>query len=62
LLYPDPDVALDLQAAVTACFELVGYERLLDYGGDPPAGLSPAERAWALQRVAGAAFRRGVAR
>lgn len=31
LLPPDPDVPLDLQAAVKACFDLVGYERLLDY-------------------------------
>jgi hypothetical protein len=36
LLPPDPDVALELQAAVDACFELVGYERLLDYSGPPP--------------------------
>ena len=41
LLYPDPDVALDLQAALTACFELVGYERLLDYGGDLPGQVRP---------------------
>lgn len=36
LLPPDPDVPLDLQAAVKACFDLVGYERLLDYSGPPP--------------------------
>lgn len=36
LLPPDPDVPLDLQAAVDACFDLVGYERLLDYAGPPP--------------------------
>ncbi len=36
LLEPDPDVAMDLQAAVNACFALVGYERLLDYSGSPP--------------------------
>ena len=36
LLPPDPDVPLDLQAAVRACFDLVGYERLLDYSGPPP--------------------------
>ena len=37
LLRPDPDVVLDMQAAVDACFALVGYERLLDYRADPPA-------------------------
>jgi hypothetical protein len=36
LLPPDPDVPLDLQAAVQACFDLVGYERLLDYKSPPP--------------------------
>lgn len=36
LLSPDPDVVLDLQAAVGACFALVGYERLLDYTSPPP--------------------------
>jgi hypothetical protein len=28
---PDPDMPLDMQTAVQACFDLVGYERLLDY-------------------------------
>ena len=36
LLPPDPDVPLDMQAAVQACFDLVGYERLLDYTNPPP--------------------------
>ncbi len=36
LLPPDADVPLDLQAAVDACFELVGYRRLLDYTRDAP--------------------------
>jgi len=47
LLPPDPDVPLDLQAAVRACFDLVGYERLLDYSGPPPPPpLSDEEAAW----------------
>ena len=45
LLLPDPDVALDLQAALDACFELVGYERLLDYT-QPLAELSAEDAAW----------------
>jgi hypothetical protein len=48
LLPPDPDVALDLQAALDACFALVGYEDLLDYTAPPPAGLSAEDQAWAL--------------
>jgi hypothetical protein len=45
LLLPDPDVALDLQAALDACFDLVGYERLLDYA-QPLAELSAEDAAW----------------
>jgi hypothetical protein len=48
LLPPDADVPLDLQAAVDACFALVGYEELLDYTALPPAGLNQAEREWTL--------------
>ncbi|MCZ6792980.1 MAG: DUF4058 family protein [Planctomycetota bacterium] len=47
LLDADPDVALDLQAAVDACFSLVGYERLLDYSiRPPPPQLDPKDSAW----------------
>ena len=47
LLAPDPDIALDLQAAVDACFALVGYERLLDYGAAlPPPELAAEDAAW----------------
>jgi hypothetical protein len=47
LLHPDADVALDLQAAVRACFELVGYEHLLDYANPPPPPkLNAADTAW----------------
>ena len=52
LLRPDPDVVLDMQAAVDACFALVGYERLLDYRADPPGALSAADRAWVRERLA----------
>jgi hypothetical protein len=52
LLPPDPDVVLDVQAAVDACFALVGYERLLDYGAPPPPPpLGEADAAWAAERV-----------
>jgi hypothetical protein len=43
----DPDVSLDLQEVVDACFQLVGYERLLDYSAaPPPPRLEPDDRAW----------------
>ncbi len=46
LLAPDADAVLDLQAAVDACFALVGYERLLDYRAEPPGALSEQDRTW----------------
>jgi len=50
LLPPDPDVSLDLQAALETCFDLVGYERLLDYASPPPPpALSDEDAAWATQ-------------
>jgi hypothetical protein len=48
LLPPDPDVPLDLQAALQACFDLVGYERLLDYAALPPA-LSDDDVTWVAE-------------
>lgn len=56
LLPPDPEIALDLQAAVKACFDLVGYARLLAYEGPIPSPpLSREETDWAdtLLRAAG---------
>jgi Protein of unknown function (DUF4058) len=50
LLPPDPDVPLHLQSAVNACFELVGYERLLDYAAPPPPPeLSTPDAAWVAE-------------
>jgi hypothetical protein len=52
LLPPDPDVPLQMQAAVEACFELVGYERLLDYTQPPPPPpLDAEDLAWVRARV-----------
>lgn len=59
LLAPDPDVPLDLQAAVDACFALVGYERLLDYTAPPPPPDLPATDAdWVAERLRGEALER----
>lgn len=58
LLHPDPDVVLDLQAAVDACFALVGYERLLDYADPPPLPpLSEEDAAWVDDRLRTAGLR-----
>ncbi len=52
LLPPDPDVSLDLQAAVKACFDRVGYERLLDYSAPlTPPPLNEEEQAWVADRL-----------
>jgi hypothetical protein len=56
LLPPDPDVPLDLQASVRACFDLVGYERLLDYAAPlplPPLGEEDAAWVAVCLRTAG---------
>ncbi len=56
LLPPDEDVVLGLQRAVDACYDLVRYERLLDYtAAPPPPPLSEADAAWVAERLAGRA-------
>jgi hypothetical protein len=56
LLPPDPDVPLALQAAIDACFELVGYQRLLDYNRQPPPPPLSVEEAEWVESVVQAAF------
>jgi hypothetical protein len=47
LLPPDDDILLDLQQAVDACFNLVGYENLLDYSQPlPPPILDDGGADW----------------
>jgi hypothetical protein len=45
LLPADADIPLDLQAAVDACFQLVGYDRLINYS-QPLPNLAEADLAW----------------
>ncbi|MFO7539965.1 MAG: DUF4058 family protein [Chloroflexota bacterium] len=55
LLPPDEDVVLTLQTAVDACFDLVGYERLLDYQQPPPPpAFSTEDTDWINGRIAAA--------
>ncbi len=52
LLEPDPDVALDLGAAVAAVYERGGYADLIDYRRPlPPPPLSEAEALWLDERL-----------
>jgi hypothetical protein len=47
LLDPDPDVLLDVQAALNASFDVVGYDLLIDYTAPPPPpDLPPEGVAW----------------
>ena len=58
LLPPDPDVPLELQAAVKACFDLVGYERLLDYSGPLPLPeLDENDAVWVAETLCAAGLR-----
>jgi len=46
-------VLLDLQRAVDACYDLVHYERLLDYtAAPPPPPLSEADAVWVKEQLA----------
>ncbi|MBK7216560.1 MAG: DUF4058 family protein [Candidatus Promineofilum sp.] len=52
LLPPDEDVLLDLQRAADACYDLVHYERLLDYTtAPPPPPLSEADALWLAEQL-----------
>ncbi len=52
LLPPDPDVTLELQTAIAACFKLVRYERLLDYTQPPPPPeLSAEDAQWVQEQI-----------
>lgn len=44
---PDPDIALDLQAVFTRCYDNGGYEDFIDYRHEPSVPLPPDDAAWA---------------
>jgi hypothetical protein len=52
LLPPDPDVPLNLGAAIATVYERGAYDRRLDYHRPPPAPpLLPSETAWLDERL-----------
>ena len=52
LLRPDPDVPLDLQAAVASVYERGGYADLVDYRKDvPPPALAEEESRWVEEHL-----------
>lgn len=46
---PDPDITIDLQAVFQVTFERGRYGRSLRYGKPPPAKMSEADTAWAIE-------------
>ena len=46
LLPEDDDAVLDLPAILVRCYEVGGYDLLLDYSKPPPVSLSKAEAEW----------------
>lgn len=52
LLAPDPDVFLDLSAAVARVYDEAAYELSIDYGSDPPSPeFAEADRAWLARQA-----------
>jgi hypothetical protein len=51
LLPGDPDVELDLQAALNAIHDLYGYADAVDYSRPPPGPLTPEQAAWVDRRL-----------
>jgi hypothetical protein len=46
LRHPDPDAVLDLPAVLNRCYEVGGYDLLLDYSQPPNVPLRETEAAW----------------
>ena len=51
VLEPDPDVPLDLEAAVISVYERGGFARKIDYRQPPPPPALPAEEATWVEAV-----------
>lgn len=43
---PDPDAVLDLPAVFNRCYDVGGYDLLVDYSQPPPTPLRESERTW----------------
>ncbi|MBW3543635.1 MAG: DUF4058 family protein [Planctomycetes bacterium] len=57
LLPGDEDVELDLQAAFTNVYDLLGYRFSTNYSGPPAVPLDEADREWAEERLRAAGLR-----
>lgn len=53
LLPEDDDAILDLPAVFTRCYDVGGYDLLVDYSQPPTAELSPDDEAWRVTLLSG---------
>ncbi|HVS36043.1 MAG TPA: DUF4058 family protein [Gemmataceae bacterium] len=60
LLPGDPDVALDLQLALTTVYDVLGYDLAVNYAEPPEVPLPAAEAEWLDQRLRAAGLRDGA--
>lgn len=51
LLPGDPDVALDVQQALTTVYDIIGYDELNDYAAPPPGLLTAEQAAWVEEQL-----------
>lgn len=51
LLPADPEVVIDLQAAIDSVYEQGRYHELLDYSVEPPIPLTDEQRNWVRQHL-----------
>jgi hypothetical protein len=53
----DPDVVLDLPAVFTRCYEVGGYDLLIDYRAEPPVTLPAEDLTWLQTQLQSTGFR-----
>ena len=51
LLLDDPDAELDLQAALSTEYDIMGYDESIDYSQPPPGPLTAQQEAWVAERL-----------
>ncbi len=54
---PDPDVVLDLPAVFTRCYDVGGYDLLIDYSQPPDVPLSEDELVWLQETLTNQSLR-----
>lgn len=56
----DPDVVLDLPVVFARCYDVGGYDLLVDYSQPPPVALSESEAEWVRAHLQGQATGMGL--